>query len=136
MSLLYRGAGGSLPDGIDNYVAVILTAVIRTQKDIVRFNLNTKRLFLNPFCSVEKPSWLCSYHHISPGFKTVLTILFSRPRNTSLCVWRKPTFNPSITAMKTCYSKSGCFLAFNLKICTVLVNFLTFKPQNAKHLRS
>lgn len=67
-------------------MAVILTAVIQTQKDIVQFNLNTKRLALNPFCSVEKPSWLCSYHHISPGFKTVLTILSSRPRNTSIYV--------------------------------------------------
>lgn len=38
-----------MPDGIDNYVAVILTAVAQTHEDIVQFNLNTKRFTLNPF---------------------------------------------------------------------------------------
>lgn len=47
-SLLYW-RGRSLPDGIDNYMAVILTAVVQTHKDIVQFNLNTKRFTLNPF---------------------------------------------------------------------------------------
>jgi len=53
MSSSYWG-GRSLPDGIDSYVAVILTAVIQTHKDMVQFKLNTKRFTLNPFPPCRK----------------------------------------------------------------------------------
>ena len=132
------GGGRSLPDGIDNYVAVILTAVIQTHKNIVQFNLNTKRFTLNPFPLCRKAILTMQLSPHLPRLQDYFDghYFFPERHNVYLHVQEKPIFNPRITAMKSCYSKSVCSLGFKLKIHILLANFLTFKSQNAKHLRS
>lgn len=67
--LLFRSSsywgGRSLPEGIDTYLAAILTAVIQIHKNIIQFNLNTKRLTLNPFplCRKAILTMKLSRHH-------------------------------------------------------------------------
>lgn len=137
MSSSYWG-GKSLPDGIDNYVAVTLTAVIQTHKAIVQFNLNTKRFTLNPFPLCRKAILTTQLSPHLPRLQDYFDgrYFFPEKHNLYLHVQGKPMFNPRITATKCCYSKSDCSLGFNLKIHILLANFLTFKSQNAKHLRS
>lgn len=69
--------GRILPDGLDNDVAVILTAVIWTHKDIAQFNLNTKRFTSNPFPFCRKAILTMQLPPHLPGFKVnLMDIIF------------------------------------------------------------